>query len=98
MWRGLRFSREVEGSMTGILHPTIDPRKQLYFLRVFGEQGSPLSTQMLHNRVGATRHGLILRENGATAYTELLEPDRLQYLCVFDPCFIEIIDFPCNRV
>ena len=53
--------------------PTIDTRNKLDLLRDFGEQGSPISTKKLQNKVDMARHGLILRQHGATTYTELLE-------------------------
>ncbi len=55
------------------------------FLTDFGELGSPISTTKLQNGVDTARHGLILRQHGATAYTELLEayfhPHRTFFIC-----------------
>ena len=46
---------------------------KLYVLHDLGERGSPISTNMLVNKVDTTRCGAILCQHGATASTELLE-------------------------
>ena len=66
------------------LHPRVDTRNKLHFLHDFGEQGSPISTKKLQNKVDTARHGLILRQHEATAYTELLEAYFLQYQTIFE--------------
>ena len=68
------------------------------FLHDFGEQGSPVHTENLPNGLETTRHGLILRQHGATAYTELLEPYFRSYRLIFDRFLMKIIDFPGTRV
>ena len=79
------------------LHPTIETRNKLDLLRDFGEQGSPISTIKLQNGVDTARHGLILRQHGATAYTELLEAYFHQYHTIFDAFVLRIINFPGAR-
>ena len=49
---------------------------------------------MVVNRVDTARHGLILCQHGATAYTELLESNFDQYRAICDRMLLEIIDFP----
>ena len=63
------------------------------FLQNFGEQGSPISTTKLQNGVDTARHGLILRQHGATAYTKLLESSFGQYPSIYDRFCMTIIDF-----
>ncbi len=80
------------------LQPRSTHATKIYFLHDFGEQGSPVSTKKLQNGVDTARHGLILRQHGATAYTELLEANFLQYLFISDAFLMKIIDFPSTRV
>ncbi len=80
------------------LPPTIETRTKLDLLRYFEEQGSPISTTKLQNGVDTARHGLILRQHGATAYTKLLEAYLLEYRPISNRFFMKLIDFPGTRV
>ena len=51
----------------------------------FGEQGSTSTTKLI-NGGDTARHGLILCQHGAMAYTDLLEPNFAQYMPVDKVC------------
>ena len=70
--------------MSPTLHPTSETCNKSNSLHAFGEQGSPISTTKLLNGLDTAGHGLILRQRGATGYTELLEPYFGQYRAMFD--------------
>ena len=53
------------------LHPTVDTRNKLDLLHVLANRVPPRSTKNLQNGVDKARHGLILRQHGDTAHTEL---------------------------
>ena len=69
------------------------PKQCQDILRYFAEQGSPISTKNLQSGVEMAHHALILRQHGATACTELLEPYFLQNRIISDQCLMEIIAF-----
>ena len=80
------------------LHPSVDIRKKYDFLHDIGEQGFPVHTKNLQNGLETARHGLILRQHKATAYTELLETYFRSYRSIFNPFLTQMIDFPGTRV
>ena len=73
----------------------------LFYALIFvcdGELGSLISTQQLLNGVDTARHGLILCQHGATAYTELLEVYFGQYRPNFHRFLMKIMDLGGTRI
>ena len=63
------------------------------FYDILANRVPPISTQMVVNRVDTARHGLILCEHGATAYTELLEAYCGEYQSIFNVFLMRILVF-----
>ena len=94
----LRMEGQSRFRVNSCLHPSVDIRNKNICLHDFGEQGSPVHTKNLQNGLETARHGLIIRQHGATAYMDLLEGYFQSYQSILNRFLMKIIDFPGTRV